>query len=51
MTTLDEMGPHAERGLPVTNKPRPAKTIDIPDDPSNKKHRHGRRGKRGGRGQ
>ena len=34
--TLDEMGPHAERGLPVTGKPLPPKppmkTIEVPDD-------------------
>ena len=40
--TLDEMGPHAERGVPVAGKPRPVKTIDIPDETEKKKHRHGR---------
>ena len=45
--TLDEMGPHAERGLPVSNKPRPVKTIDIPDETEKKKHRHGRPRKTG----
>jgi excinuclease ABC subunit B len=53
--TLDEMGPHAERGLPVAGKPRPfkpaLKTIDVPDDPSKKKHRHGRPRKTGRPGQ
>ena len=34
--TLDEMGTH-ERALPVTNKPRPTKTIDIPDNREKKK--------------
>ena len=49
--TLDEMGPHAERGLPVAGRPRPpkppTKTIDIPDDREKKKHRHGRPRKTG----
>jgi excinuclease ABC subunit B len=49
--TLDEMGPHAERGLPVAGKPRPlkppTKTIDIPDEREKKKHRHGRPRKTG----
>jgi hypothetical protein len=43
------MGPHAERGLPTSGKPRPVKpvikTIDVPDEP--KKHRHGRPKKTG----
>ncbi len=49
--TLDEMGPHAERGLPVAGKPPPleppVKTIDIPDEREKKKHRHGRPKKTG----
>jgi excinuclease ABC subunit B len=49
--TLDEMGPHAERGLPVAGKPLPlkppVKTIDIPDGREKKKHRHGRPRKTG----
>jgi excinuclease ABC subunit B len=53
--TLDEMGPHAERGLPVAGKPLPAKppvkTIDIPDEREQKKHRHGRPRKTGRPGQ
>jgi excinuclease ABC subunit B len=52
--TLDEMGPHAERGLPVAGKPlpvKPAKTIDIPDESERKKHRHGRPKKTGRPGQ
>jgi len=39
--TLDEMGPHAERGLPVAGKSLPAKpptkTIDVPSDAEKKK--------------
>jgi excinuclease ABC subunit B len=57
--TLDEMGPHAERGLPVAGKPLPpkpalkppTKTIDIPDEGERKKHRHGRPRKTGRPGQ
>jgi excinuclease ABC subunit B len=53
--TLDEMGPHAERGLPVAGKPLPPKpptrTIDIPDERERKKHRHGRPRKTGRPGQ
>ena len=45
------MGPHAERGLPVSNKPRPVKTIDIPNETEKKKHRHGRQRKTGRPGQ
>jgi excinuclease ABC subunit B len=48
--TLDEMGPHAERGLPVSDKPRPlrpAKTIEIRDEREKKQHRHGRPRKTG----
>jgi excinuclease ABC subunit B len=49
--TLDEMGPHAERGLPVAGKPTPLKppmkTIDVPTEPEKKKHRHGRPKKTG----
>ncbi|HZT48116.1 MAG TPA: helicase-related protein, partial [Hyphomicrobiaceae bacterium] len=45
--TLDEMGPHAERGLPVAGKPRPVKTIEVPDEREKKKHRHGRPRKTG----
>jgi hypothetical protein len=49
------MGPHAERGLPVANKPRPLKppmkTIDVPSDAEKKKHRHGRPKKTGRPGQ
>jgi excinuclease ABC subunit B len=49
--TLDEMGPHAERGLPVAGKPLPvkppARTVDIPDERERKKHRHGRPKKTG----
>jgi excinuclease ABC subunit B len=49
--TLDEMGPHAERGLPVSGKPLPVKppvgAIDIPDEREKKKHRHGRPKKTG----
>jgi excinuclease ABC subunit B len=53
--TLDEMGPHAERGLPVAGKPLPmkppVKTIDIPDERDKQKHRHGRPRKTGRPGQ
>jgi excinuclease ABC subunit B len=53
--TLDEMGPHAERGLPVAGKPLPSKlpvrTIDVPDEREKKKHRHGRPKKTGRPGQ
>jgi excinuclease ABC subunit B len=53
--TLDEMGPHAERGLPVAGKPlpvkAPVKTIEIPDDAEKRKHRHGRPKKTGRPGQ
>ena len=53
--TLDEMGPHAERGLPVAGKPLPPKppmkTIDVPGDAEKKKHRHGRPRKTGRPGQ
>jgi excinuclease ABC subunit B len=53
--TLDEMGPHAERGLPIAGKPLPlkppTKTIDIPDAREKKKHRHGRPKKTGRPGQ
>jgi excinuclease ABC subunit B len=53
--TLDEMGPHAERGLPVSSKPvppkPPVKTIEIPDEREKKKHRHGRPRKTGRPGQ
>jgi excinuclease ABC subunit B len=57
--TLDEMGPHAERGLPVAGKPLPPKrpsrpptrTIDLPDEGEKKKHRHGRPKKTGRPGQ
>jgi excinuclease ABC subunit B len=48
--TLDEMGPHAERGLPVSGKPRPdkppMKTIDVPTE-AEKKSRRGRPRKTG----
>jgi excinuclease ABC subunit B len=53
--TLDEMGPHALRGVPVPGKPVPVKppmkTIDIPDGAEKKKHRHGRPRKTGRPGQ
>jgi excinuclease ABC subunit B len=53
--TLDEMGPHAERGLPAAGKPRPTappmKTINVPSEPERKKHRHGRPRKTGRPGQ
>ena len=57
--TLDEMGPHAERGLPVAGKPPPpkpdlgppTKTIEILDEREKKKHRHGRPRKTGRPGQ
>ena len=53
--TLDEMGPHAERGLPVAGKPLPPKppmkTIDVPSDAEKKTHRHGRPRKTGRPGQ
>ena len=57
--TLDEMGPHAERGLPVAGKALPekpalrppTKTIDIPDEAERKRHRHGRPRKTGRPGQ
>ena len=48
--TLDEMGPHAERGLPVAGKAlplRPVKTTEILDATEKKKHRHGRPRKTG----
>jgi excinuclease ABC subunit B len=51
--TLDEMGPHAERGLPVDG-PRPAKptrTIDVPSRTEKKARRHGRPRKTGRPGQ
>ncbi len=59
--TLDEMGPHAERGLPVAGKPKPVPRTP-PDSPppggegpgvggtrdgTKKKHRHGRPRKTG----
>lgn len=44
------MGPHAERGLPVSGKPLPSKpamkTIDVPTD-AEKKSRRGRPRKTG----
>src|SRR5581483_561479 len=53
--TLDEMGPHAERGLPVAGKQRPlkppTKTIEVLDEGEKKKHRHGRPRKTGRPGQ
>ena len=53
--TLDEMGPHAERGLPVSGKPLPpkptVKTIEVFDEREKKKHRHGRARKTGRPGQ
>jgi excinuclease ABC subunit B len=53
--TLDEMGPHAERGLPVAGKPLPVKPpvkiIEVPDETERKKHRHGRPRKTGRPGQ
>jgi excinuclease ABC subunit B len=62
--TLDEMGPHAERGLPVAGKPRPVKHRPADSPPpggeglgvggtttENKKHRHGRPRKTGRPGQ
>ena len=59
--TLDEMGPHAERGLPVAGKPVPLKPQARPNSPppggeglgvggippEKKKHRHGRPRKTG----
>jgi excinuclease ABC subunit B len=50
--TLDEMGPHAERGLPAdaARPQKPTRTIDI-EDPAKKKHRHGRPRKTGRPGQ
>ena len=59
--TLDEMGPHAERGLPVADKPVPLKPQARPNSPppggeglgvggippEKKKHRHGRARKTG----
>ena len=60
--TLDEMGPHAERGLPVSSKPKP-RTPTYPPPPGGeglgvggtpageKKHRHGRPRKTGRPGQ
>jgi excinuclease ABC subunit B len=47
--TLDEMGPHAERGLPVEGQrpAKPTRTVDVPDDTTKKKHRHGRPRKTG----
>jgi len=44
--TLDEMGPHAERGLPVGGKPLPPKPM-ILEPREKKKHRHGRPRKTG----
>jgi len=61
--TLDEMGPHAERGLPVACKPAPSPSPrlrgegrgegrqETPSDPLKKKHRHGRPRKTGRPGQ
>jgi excinuclease ABC subunit B len=48
--TLDEMGPHAERGVPVAGKPvppKPANTPQILEPREKKKHRHGRPRKTG----
>ncbi|HXF54622.1 MAG TPA: excinuclease ABC subunit UvrB [Hyphomicrobiaceae bacterium] len=48
--TLEEMGPHAERGLPVGGKPlpvKPVKTIDVPGDTIRKGKRRGRPKKTG----
>jgi excinuclease ABC subunit B len=44
--TLDEMGPHAERGLP-TDRAKPARTIDVPSDTVSKGPRRGRPKKTG----
>ena len=52
--TLDEMGPHAERGLPAGDKSHPAKpvrTIDMLDDTIQKGKRRGRAKKTGRPGQ
>jgi len=48
--TLEEMGPHAERGLPV-GRARPTRTIDVPDDTIRKGKRRGRPKKTGRPGQ
>ena len=59
--TLDEMGPHAERGLPTASRPppkkpaagpaesasRPSRVLEIGDAREKKKHRHGRPRKTG----
>jgi excinuclease ABC subunit B len=47
--TLDEMGPHAERGLPAGRvpPPKPTRTIDVPDDTIRKGPRRGRPKKTG----
>ena len=45
--TLDEMGPHAERGLPGPRPAKPTRAADIPGDTTKKKHRHGRPRKTG----
>jgi excinuclease ABC subunit B len=44
--TLEEMGPHAERGLPA-GRAKPTRTIDIPDDTVQKGPRRGRPRKTG----
>jgi excinuclease ABC subunit B len=47
--TLDEMGPHAERGLPAGRvpPPKPARTIDVPGNTIRKGPRRGRPKKTG----
>ena len=51
--TLDEMGPHAERGLPVDgpHPARPTRTIDVPSGTEKKARRGGRPRKTGRPGQ
>jgi excinuclease ABC subunit B len=45
--TLDEMGPHAERGLPVRGKPPPRKPAPSPTDAGETRTRRGRPRKTG----
>jgi excinuclease ABC subunit B len=51
--TYDEMGPHAERGLPIdgARPQKPTRTIDVPSRTEKKARRHGRPRKTGRPGQ
>jgi len=49
--TLDEMGPHAERGVPASPSPGPVPASGERESGLRKKHRHGRARKTGRPGQ